>query len=256
MSRSGKAWSTLARRILLGASLPVALLLLWYFGTRGEGVVIPPMGKVFEALTHPFDDPGHLDSLPLADSALISLLRVALGFSWPCSPRCPWASWWVATARRRRSSRPSSSWAAHQPRGLDAAGHHPTGLHLRGLGALRQGIVAVRIARPASARHGLRDLVGRLLPHLPQHGARHRHGAASLHRGGPGQRRHPGADASARDPAGRLPSIMVGVRLGMGRALMVIVAAEFFPGTRRGSATSSPRRTRWPSTSTPSRASW
>ena len=70
----------MARCILLGVIPPALLLLIWHIGSSGDRVVVPSIREVADVLAHPFTEPPNLDSLPLADSLVVSLLRVALGF--------------------------------------------------------------------------------------------------------------------------------------------------------------------------------
>ena len=66
MIRREWEWAALARRLLLGAIPPGTLLLAWYLGTRGGGSLLPTIGEVAQVLTHPFEEPPLLDSLPIA----------------------------------------------------------------------------------------------------------------------------------------------------------------------------------------------
>jgi len=70
----------LTRRILLGGLIPAAILVVWHIASA-HSVVVPSIGEVVEVLSHPFREPASLDSVSLASSVVISLLRVLCGFS-------------------------------------------------------------------------------------------------------------------------------------------------------------------------------
>ncbi len=232
---TGKTWPHRVRRILLGATPPMLLLLLWYLGARGEGVVIPSIGKVADVLVHPFEEPPNLDSLPLAQSALISLLRVVLGFGLALLTAVPLG---ILVGRSRLASDFFSP-IVELGRPISPVAWMPLAIILLGFSSL--GTV---LYGKASWQHDLLDQIqlaivaviwwGAFFPIYLNtvHGVstvRRLYIEAALANGALGFNllRHAVLPAA-------LPSIMVGIRLGMGRALMVIVAAEFFPGTRAG----------------------
>jgi len=69
-----------AGKVVLGALLPVALLLGWQVAS-GHSTVIPSVAQTLAVLAHPFDEPAALDSAPLAMGILVSVLRVFCGFA-------------------------------------------------------------------------------------------------------------------------------------------------------------------------------
>ncbi len=70
---------TLVRKVLLGALVPLALLGLWHMASR-HSTVVPSIGSVMDVLAHPFREPRTLECASLARGALVSILRVAIGF--------------------------------------------------------------------------------------------------------------------------------------------------------------------------------
>ena len=225
----------IARKLLLGAIPPLSLLLLWYLGARGEGTVIPPVGRVADVLAHPFRTPPNLDSLPLAQSACISLLRVVLGFGAALILAVPLG---VLVGRNRTArelfgpflelTRPVSP-VAWMPLAIILLGFSSLGTVLYGREAWRHGILdQLQLAIVAVIAWGAFFPIFLNTAHGVTH-VRALYVEAARTCGASGCRllRHVILPAA-------LPSMMVGVRLGMGRALMVIVAAEFFPGTRAG----------------------
>lgn len=69
-----------ARKLLLGSVLPLALLLTWHVAAK-DSAIIPGVQEVVEVLRHPMREPTSLDTTALADSVLVTVLRVVLGFS-------------------------------------------------------------------------------------------------------------------------------------------------------------------------------
>ena len=69
-----------ARALILGALLPLLLILWWHLASLRETTLVPTIGQVIEVLTHPFEEP-RLDSLSLAHSVVVSVLRVLAGFT-------------------------------------------------------------------------------------------------------------------------------------------------------------------------------
>lgn len=234
MQRGGTRFR-LAWRILLGAVPPLLLLLVWHIGAGGEGVVVPPIGKVVDVLSHPFAEPPNMDSLPLADSAMISLLRVSLGFGIALLSAIPLAIW----VGRSRFARDLFTPIIEMGRPISPVAWMPLAIILLGftsLGSLLYG--------RESWQHSLLDQLQLAIVGVIWWGAFFPIFLNSVHGVTTVKRLY--IEAAMANGATRfrllwhvilpaaMPSIMVGVRLGMGRALMVIVAAEFFPGTRAG----------------------
>ena len=227
--------STVLRKVLLGAVPPAALLVFWHLGTRGEGSLLPSAGEVGEVLTHPFRVPPNLDSLPLADSAVISGLRVVVGFVLALCSAVPLGM----LVGRSRTARELLMPLVELGRPISPVAWMPLAILLFGFASL-----GTLLYGPAGWRHGLLDQLqlaivaviwwGAFFPIFLNtvHGVMHVRGLyieVALASGASRRQvlRHVILPAA-------LPTIMVGVRLGLGRALMVIVAAEFFPGTRAG----------------------
>jgi len=71
---------TLRGRIALGAVLPALVLLGWWAGIRSGTAVVPTFSEVARVLLNPFDTPSDIYSRSLAFSTFITLMRLALGF--------------------------------------------------------------------------------------------------------------------------------------------------------------------------------
>ncbi|MBN2492577.1 MAG: ABC transporter permease [Planctomycetes bacterium] len=227
--------ATLLRRVGLGAIPFVLLLAVWHLASRSAGTLLPAIGEVGEVLAHPFREPPNLDSLPLATSALVSLLRVAFGFGAALVTAVPLGILVGCRHTARELFLPivemsrSISPVAWMPLTIILLGFSSLGSVLYGTRAWEYGLLdQVQLAIVAviwwasffpvflNTMHGVAGVRRLFIEVALANGARR---AALL--------RHVIVPAA-------LPAIMVGIRLGVGRALMVIVAAEFFPGTRAG----------------------
>jgi len=223
------------RRIVPGAIIPFFILLVWHLASSGHGAVIPTVSEVVDVLTHPFRAPPNLDSKPLFDSLLISVLRVITGyvlagltavplgilmgrftkarnFFWPVievlRPICPIAWLPIAIIVFGFSSFGSFFWGVGAWRHEFASQMQFAMVAVIWWGAFFpillntiDGVKGVRLLYIEAARMlGANEwqIFRRVI--LP----------ASL------------------------PSVMTGMRVGMGIAWMVIIAAEIFPGTRAG----------------------
>lgn len=71
---------TIAGKLALGSIVPALLILAWYMGIRSGTAVVPTFGEVYDVLTRPFDQPRDIYSRSIAFSAMMTLLRLALGF--------------------------------------------------------------------------------------------------------------------------------------------------------------------------------
>lgn len=235
MSSLRNLWRGAARRVVLGALPPALLLLLWHLAARGEGAVLPGIGAVAEVLAHPFREPPNLDSLALADSALISLLRVGLGFGVALITAIPLA----VIVGRNRTARDLFLPIIEFGRPISPVAWMPLAIILLGFSSLG----SVLYGRDAW-RHDLLDQLQLAIVVVIWWGAFFPIFLNTLH--GVAHVRRLYIEVALANGATRwqtlcrvilpaaLPSTMVGIRLGMGRALMIIVAAEFFPGTRAG----------------------
>jgi NitT/TauT family transport system permease protein len=222
-------------RVLLGAILPGAILGLWALASAGRGGLLPTPGEVADVLVHPFRDPPNLDSRPLIHSAGISLIRVLLGFSAAAltavplgllagsskgflrvlsplvelfRPICPIAWMPLAILFFGFSSIGSAIWG-------ETAWRHDllSQLQLAMIFIIWWGGFFPIFLNTVAGVGAVRDL------HLE---AARMLGAGRLH-----------IFTKVVLPAS-LPSILTGLRIGMGLAWMVIIAAEIFPGTRSG----------------------
>ena len=235
MTRPGRPGVRLAWRIGLGLLPPLSLLLLWHLAARGEGTVLPPIRMVADVLAHPFQEPPNLDSLPLADSVMISLLRVALGFGAALLTAVPLGIWVGRSTFARALWMP----VIEMGRPISPVAWMPLAIILLGFSSLGSVLYG-----PDAWKHGLLDQLQLAIVAIIWWGAFFPIFLNTVH--GVTHVRRLYLEAALACGATRwrllglvilpaaLPSMMVGVRLGMGRALMVIVAAEFFPGTRAG----------------------
>ncbi len=221
-------------RLAVSAILPACLLILWLvFG--GKSTVVPAAGEVFDVLVHPFRKPPDLDSAPLAAGTAVSLLRVAFGFAAAVVPAVPAG---ILIGRSRRAGdllRPVVSVmmvvspVAWMPLAIIAFGFMSVGTLVYGAESWRCDIldqlslaVIVIIATGAFFPIAVNTSAGAA-------GVREAHVEAVKVLGGSRW----DIFRTVTLPSS-LPAIVTGLRIGGGVSWRVMVAAEFFPGTRSG----------------------
>ncbi len=70
------------RRILLGLIAPALVVMVWHaLASRAGEIVFPPLGAVWDVVAHPAAEPNVIDAPSLGFSALTSVLRVLIGFA-------------------------------------------------------------------------------------------------------------------------------------------------------------------------------
>jgi len=219
---------------MLGIALPALLLAWWYLGTRGGGTVLPPPGRVLEVLLHPGCD--LISSGSILWSVWVSISRIALGFVCAVAVGVPLGLAMGGSRLYRRLL----SVTVEMARPLSAIALLPLSIiifrgdsmaDLLGLSSLRYG------------RHILNELGlgmifilfwGGVFPVIlgTMQGVR---SVRSLHLE---VARVLGASRLDRFlrvmVPSALPDIFHGLRLGIGRCWMVIIAAEMLPGTNSG----------------------
>jgi NitT/TauT family transport system permease protein len=215
--------------------IPVCLLLWWLAAALDQSAVIPSVGEVLDVFLHSFDEPVDLDSASLAAGALVSILRVATGFIIAILAAVPLGMVTGRVRWLRELLQPVISVmmvvspVAWLPLAIIVFGFASVGSVLYGEESWRADIldqltfaVVIIIATGAffpifiNTAAGARDV-------------RNAHVEAVLVLGG-GR----GDVLKKVILPSALPSIMTGLRVGGGVAWRVMVAAEFFPGTRSG----------------------
>lgn len=225
------------RSILLGIVPPVALLIAWHLlASRPGEIVFPPIGTVCEVLVHPFRRPAVIDAPSLAFSTWVTAVRVALGYALAvlvgvplglimgrsrlvheaASPLitmlrvvCPIAWLPVAIVLLGASSLAEYVWGPAEAWQHETWNEvQPAMVFIIASGALFP-ILLASASGARSVRNALLETVTLL-------------GASRLQRFG-----------LVTLPYA-LPSIISGMRIGLGISWMVIVAAELYPGTRSG----------------------
>jgi len=221
-------------KIALGAILPLLVLAGWHYASKGSAIV-PSVGSVLGVLLHPFQEPPGLDSMPLANSAAISVLRVVFGFGLAAFTGVPLG---LIIGRHQRINDIFSPI-------ISAA------MVVSPIAWLPVTILVFGLASPATAiygdeswRHGLLDQLrfaiiaviwmGAFFPIVLNTAA----GARSVRDAHTEAVRVLGAGKwqvlTKVILPGAAPTILTGLRVAAGIAWRVIVAAEIFPGTRGG----------------------
>jgi NitT/TauT family transport system permease protein len=224
-----------ARRFLLGALLPAVLLLVWHRASETQGSIVPGVGDVLDVLAHPLADPPALDSRSLAFSTLVSLVRVLTGYLAAAITAIPLGlvagcSRWVreAVSPIVEMLRPICP-VAWLPVAIIIFGFASAGSLLYGRNYWQHSLLSgVQLAMVALIWWG--GFFPIFLNTV--------HGVLSV--------RHAYLEAASVLGASRtqrffkivvpasLPSVLTGMRVAFGICWMVIIAAEFFPGTRGG----------------------
>ncbi|MBP7276407.1 MAG: ABC transporter permease [Kiritimatiellae bacterium] len=222
------------RKIAWGSVLPLAILAIWHAASQ-RSALVPSLGEVADVLAHPFREPLTLDAIPLGRSAVISLIRIAVGFGLAVLTGIPVGIWAGRSRRFHEAVTPALSASmvispvAWLPVTILVFGLASPATWMFGddawkytlLDQLRFAIVAVigmgaffPIAlNTASGVRGVRDA------HIE---AVRVFGASRTQ-----------VLFKVVLPAAA-PAILTGLRVGGGIAWRVMVAAEVFPGTRGG----------------------
>jgi NitT/TauT family transport system permease protein len=221
-------------RVLLGAIVPVVILVVWHVASVGS-VVVPSIGAVLEVLAHPLRDPPALDSTSLANGAAISVLRVVCGFGLAAVTAIP-IGLWVGRSRTAMDMLSPTMAAA---------------MVISPIAWIPVAIIAFGLSSPATAlygdehwRFGLLDQLRFAIVAVIWLGAFF---PIALNAAGGAKRVREAHIEAARVFGatrrqvlakvvlpGAAPSIVTGLRVGGGIAWRVIIAAEIFPGTRGG----------------------
>lgn len=221
-------------RVLLGAIVPVAILVVWHVASVGS-VVVPSIGAVLEVLAHPLREPPALDSTSLASGATISVLRVVCGFGLAAVTAIP-IGLWVGRSRVAMDMLSPTMAAA---------------MVISPIAWIPVAIIAFGLSSPATAlygdehwRFGLLDQLRFAIVAVIWLGAFF---PIALNAAGGAKRVREAHIEAARvlgATRGQVlakvilpsaaPSIVTGLRVGGGIAWRVIIAAEIFPGTRGG----------------------
>lgn len=225
-----------ARTLILGSLLPLLVLLVWYLASLREATLVPRVGEVVDVLVHPFAEP-RLDSRSLGHGALVSLVRVLAGFLAALVTAVPLG----LAVGRSLLFRSLFSPLVEMARPICPVAWLPILILIFG-----DGSAASLIYGDEAWKHGLLAQVPWAMVVVIWWGAffpifvNTVHGVTHVKTLFVEVARTCGANSSQIFrriilPAA-LPAILAGMRIGMGIAWMVIVAAEFYPGTRGGLA--------------------
>ena len=221
--------------VVLGGILPLGLLFIWHLWANQWSGVVPRPLDVLVVLAHPFETPPNLDSLPLAHSCGMSVLRVAIGYTIAVVTAIPLGLLAGRIAWVRRVLVPITEMA----RPISPVAWLPVAILVFGFAS-----VGSVVWHEEAWRHSIFNQLqfamiaviwwGGFFPIFVNtvHGAEHVKSLylEAAHMFGASERK---VFLDIVLPSA-LPSILTGMRLGLGIAWRVIIAAELFPGTRAG----------------------
>jgi NitT/TauT family transport system permease protein len=221
------------RKAALGAIVPAAILVAWHLAS--DNPVVPSIGAVWGVIARPFRAPAMLDSGSLGMGTIVSVLRVLIGFALAAVTAVPIGLLIGRLRTARELLHPTLSAVmvispvAWMPVAIVAFGFASVGTGLYGPEAWRADIldqltvaVLVVIWLGAFFPIALNTAAG-------ARSVRQAHVEAVRVLGG-------GRWAVLRKVVlpSAAPSMVTDLRVGIGVAWRVMVAAEFFPGTRSG----------------------
>ena len=226
----------LSGKLLLGSILPLVVILAWWYGIRSGTAVVPAFGDVLRVLLHPFETPPDLYSRSLAFSLMMTLLRLAIGFGLAAATAIPLG---FLAGRSRIADRVLYP-VVQLARPINPVVLLPIATVLFGLSSL---------ASPAAGaldawKHDVWDQVQIAMVFILWWGAFFPIFIATVH----GVRTVRTAYIETMSLFGAsdgqtmkkvvlphaLPAIVNGMRIALGVAWLVLIAAELFPGTRSG----------------------
>jgi len=222
-------------RLIAGLILPALLLGLWHFASSRSATVVPSLGEVWAVLAHPLRQPPNLDSPSLFACTAISLARVAVGYALAVFSAVPLG---LAVGRSdavRRIVMPLVEFGrpicpiAWMPLAIILFGFSSLGSTLWGDQAWRHDFLGqIQFAMVAIIWWGaFFPILLASVQGVEQTRTLYLEAALMLRATRRQLFRHVILPSA-------LPSILTGLRVGLGLAWMVIIAAEIFPGTRSG----------------------
>lgn len=229
-------WKGTVRAVVLGSLLPLLVLAIWHVASLREGTLVPTIGEVAAVLAHPFEEP-RLYSLSLAHGTAVSVLRVLTGFLAALVVAVPLG----LAVGRSRIARELLSPAIELLRPICPVAWLPILILIFG-----DASAATLLHGDQAWRHGLLSQIPWAMVVVIWLGAFFPIFVNTVH--GVVNVKQLFVEVALTNGASRaqvfrhvvlpaaLPAILTGVRIGMGIAWMVIVAAEFYPGTRSGLA--------------------
>jgi NitT/TauT family transport system permease protein len=226
----------IAGRLVLGAVIPCALLVLWWMGIRSGTAVVPGFGEVLAVLAHPFAPPSDIYSRSLAFSTMMTLIRLAIGFGLGVATAVPLGILAGTSPVVERLLQP----AVNMARPVNPIVLLPIATVALGLASL----ASVAVGEMEAWRYDILDQVQLAMIAILWWGAFFPIFISTMH----GVRSVRTAHIESMELMGAsrrtifmrvvlphaLPATANGMRIAMGVTWLVLIAAEVFPGTRSG----------------------
>jgi len=226
----------LSGRIVLGSIMPAGLVLAWWLAVKSGTAVVPRFGEVLRVLAHPLETPPDLYSRSLAFSFMMTMIRLFLGFGLGLVTAVPLGFW----AGRSRVVDRLLYPVVQMARPVNPIVLLPIATVIFGLSS----VASVITGETEAWRHDVWDQVQLAMILILWWGAFFPIFLSAVH--GVRSVRTSYLETATLMGASSvqvfykvvlphsLPSVLNGVRIGMGVTWLVLIAAEIFPGTRSG----------------------
>ncbi len=224
------------RKLFLGATLPILVLLAWHFESLRQGSIFPSISQVWNIAAHPMHKPESIFAPCLAFSSLTSLLRMGLGYALAIISAVPLG----LLMGRSRIVREACGPIIHMVRVVCPIAWIPVAIMLLGATSLAESFWGANLAWKHPVLCEIQPAMvlivawGAFFPVLLSSVS----SAMAVRRSLLESAWLMGATPWQRFRLvvlpHSLPGIVSGMRIGLGISWMVIVAAELYPGTRSG----------------------
>ncbi|MBI5101343.1 MAG: ABC transporter permease [Nitrospirae bacterium] len=236
MNKTGKLINYLAGRVLPGSIIPFFIVSAWWLASRTGTAVVPGIAEVMRVLLHPFEAPPELYSRSIAFSLFMTLIRFTAGFGLAIVTAVPLG----LLAGQSRTAERILYPVIQMSRSINPIALMPLATVFFGLAS----VASVFTGEMEAWKYDLADQVQLAMIFILWWGGFFPIFLSTLN--GVRSVGAPYIEMMSLAGASRvqllknvifphaLPSIMHGIRMGMGITWLVLLAAEIYPGTRSG----------------------